>query len=273
MVSMNDVILDYQNGNRALHGISFQVEKGEFVFLVGPSGSGKSSVVKLLTAEVRPTAGEVNVCGYDVGTVKRSQIPYLRRNLGVVFQDFRIIENKNIFENVAFAMHVLGASSKEIAQRVPYVLELVGLQNMAKRMPNQISGGELQRVGIARALVNNPQMIIADEPTGNLDPAFSLEIMMLLDRINALGTTVLVVTHEKELVNRFGKRVLAIDSGRIISDRTGGYYFHETINNGTEQAADSAAGLRAAGDELRTGEAELREKGAASSQGSAETEI
>jgi len=236
MVSMTNVVLDYKNGNRALDGVNFQIEKGEFVFLVGPSGSGKSSLVKLLTAEVRPTQGETRVCGYDVGTVRRSQIPYLRRNLGVVFQDFRIIENKTVYDNVAFAMHVLGASRKEIAQRVPYVLELVGLQDMAKRMPSQISGGELQRVGIARALVNNPQFLVADEPTGNLDPAFSLEIMLLLERINSLGTTVLVVTHEKELVNRFGKRVLTIEKGKIISDRTGGYYFHETDDR------DNAAG-------------------------------
>lgn len=244
MVSMTDVTLDYKNGNRALRGITFHVEKGEFVFLVGPSGSGKSSVVKLITAEEKPTMGSVCVCGYDTSTLKRSRVPYLRRMLGVVFQDFRIIENKNVYENVAFAMHVLGTPKKEIAKRVPYILELVGLQNMAKRMPNQISGGELQRLGIARALVNNPQMIVADEPTGNLDPAFSLEIMMLLDRINALGTTVLVVTHEKELVNRFGKRVLAIEEGRIISDRTGGYYFNETIND--RGAADPGSGNRAA---------------------------
>ena len=229
MVSMKDVVLDYSNGKRALHGVNFEVEQGEFVFLVGPSGSGKSSIVKLLTAELRPTQGEVEICGYDVGTVKRSQIPFLRRQIGVVFQDFRIIPNKTIYENVAFAMHVFGAKRKEIKQRVSYVLELVGLADMAKRTPDQISGGELQRVGIARALVNNPQLIIADEPTGNLDPAFSLDIMMLLEKINELGTTILVVSHEKELVNRLGKRVLALDAGRIVSDRTGGYVFPEEV--------------------------------------------
>lgn len=228
MVSMQDVVVDYKNGARALNGMSFHVEKGEFVFLVGPSGSGKSTIVKLLTREITPSSGVVQVNDYDIGSMKRSRIPYLRRTLGVVFQDFRIIENKTVYENVAFAMHVLGAPKKEISERVPYVLELVGLQSMADRLPHQISGGELQRVGIARALVNNPQLIVADEPTGNLDPAFSLEIMMLLDRINSLGTTVLVVSHEKELVNRFEKRVIAIDSGRVISDRTGGYYIEET---------------------------------------------
>ena len=169
--------------------------------------------------------GSVYVNGYDMGNIRFSKLPYLRRTLGVVFQDFRLIENKSVYENVAFAMRVVGASGKEIKRRVPYVLELVGLDRRTKRRPQELSGGEQQRVAIARALVNNPELIIADEPTGNLDPARSLEIMMLLSKINELGTTVLVVTHEKELVNNFEKRVISIDGGRIISDRTGGGYY------------------------------------------------
>ena len=167
------------------------------------------------------------VNGYQLESIKRASIPYMRRTLGVIFQDFRLIENKTVYDNVAFAMRVIGASEKEIKKRVPYVLELVGLENKGRRLPNELSGGEQQRVAIARALVNNPSVIIADEPTGNLDPARSLEIMMLLEQINALGTTVMVVTHEKELVNRFTKRVVAINEGLIISDGMDGYYLNE----------------------------------------------
>ena len=244
MIEFKNVSKVYDNNTVALKDFNLSISSGEFVFVVGASGAGKSTFLKLIMCEEEPTSGTIIVNGQDLSNIRKKDIPYLRRTMGIVFQDFRIIENKNVYENVAFAMHVLGTPKKEIAKRVPYILELVGLQNMAKRMPNQISGGELQRLGIARALVNNPQMIVADEPTGNLDPAFSLEIMMLLDRINALGTTVLVVTHEKELVNRFGKRVLAIEEGRIISDRTGGYYFNETIND--RGAADPGSGNRAA---------------------------
>ena len=204
-----------------------KIEDGEFVFLVGPSGSGKSTIIKLLTAELAPTEGCVNVNGFQLEKIRSRAIPYLRRTLGVIFQDFRLIENKTVYDNVAFAMRVIGASEKEIKKRVPYVLELVGLENKGRRLPNELSGGEQQRVAIARALVNNPSVIIADEPTGNLDPARSLEIMMLLEQINALGTTVMVVTHEKELVNRFTKRVVAINEGLIISDGMDGYYLNE----------------------------------------------
>ena len=203
-----------------------KIEDGEFVFLVGPSGSGKSTIIKLLTAELAPTEGCVNVNGFQLEKIRSRAIPYLRRTLGVIFQDFRLIENKTVYDNVAFAMRVIGASEKEIKKRVPYVLELVGLENKGRRLPNELSGGEQQRVAIARALVNNPSVIIADEPTGNLDPARSLEIMMLLEQINALGTTVMVVTHEKELVNRFTKRVVAINEGLIISDGMDGYYLN-----------------------------------------------
>lgn len=228
MVQFTDVFKTYENGTKALKGVTFEIQDGEFAFLVGPSGSGKTTIIKLITGEIAPMDGTVNVNGYDMGNIKFSKMPYMRRTLGVVFQDFRLIENKSVYENVAFAMRVIGASNKEIRRRVPYVLELVGLDSRSKRKPQELSGGEQQRVAIARALVNNPKLIIADEPTGNLDPARSLEIMMLLEKINELGTTVLVVTHEKELVNSFSKRVIAIDAGRVISDGLDGYYSYET---------------------------------------------
>ena len=227
MIELTNVVKTYDIGTKALRGVSMKIEDGEFVFLVGPSGSGKSTIIKLLTAELAPTEGCVNVNGFQLEKIRSRAIPYLRRTLGVIFQDFRLIENKTVYDNVAFAMRVIGASEKEIKKRVPYVLELVGLENKGRRLPNELSGGEQQRVAIARALVNNPSVIIADEPTGNLDPARSLEIMMLLEHINALGTTVMVVTHEKELVNRFTKRVVAINEGLIISDGMDGYYLNE----------------------------------------------
>ena len=218
---MNDVTVVYDNGIRAVNKASLRVDEGEFVFLVGASGSGKTTIIKLLTAEVRPTEGKVLVNNYNIGEMKKSRIPYLRRTLGVVYQDFRLIKTKTVYENVAFAMRTIGAKNKTIKQRVPYVLDLVGLANKAKEKPMNLSGGEQQRVAIARALVNNPYTIIADEPTGNLDPARSLEIMMLLERINQLGTTVLVVTHEKDLVNKFQKRVITLERGIVVSDGIG----------------------------------------------------
>ena len=227
MIDFQNVTMVYDAGNRALDCVSLHIDDGEFVFLVGPSGSGKSTIIRLLTAELIPTSGSINVNGYQLETIKNRSIPYLRRTVGVIFQDFRLIENKTVFENVAFSMRVIGASAKQIKKRVPYVLDLVGLENRGRRYPYELSGGEQQRVAIARALVNNPAMIIADEPTGNLDPVRSYEIMMLLERINALGTTVMVVTHERELVNRFTKRVIAIDEGRMINDGMDGYYIHE----------------------------------------------
>ena len=227
MIDLKEVTKTYETGTHALNGIDLHIDDGEFVFLVGQSGSGKSTIIKLLTGELRPTSGSILVNGYQLESIKRSSIPYLRRTLGVIFQDFRLIENKTVYENVAFAMRVIGAAPKEIKQRVPYVLELVGLENKARRLPKELSGGEQQRVAIARALINNPTMIIADEPTGNLDPARSFEIMLLLEQINALGTTVMVVTHEKALVDRFTKRVVAIDEGRVISDGMDGYYNYE----------------------------------------------
>ena len=227
VVPVKDVVKSYVEGNTALQGVSLHIDDGEFVFLVGPSGSGKSTVIKLITGETKLTEGSVVVNDFHLESIRDKDIPYLRRTVGVVFQDFRLIANKTVYENVAFAMRVIGARDREIRKRVPYVLELVGLEDKAKRHPGELSGGEQQRVAIARALVNNPSMIIADEPTGNLDPARSYEIMLLLEEINNLGTTVLVVTHERELVERFTKRVIAIDDGRIISDGMDGYYHYE----------------------------------------------
>jgi len=227
MVKLIEVFKVYANGTKALKGVTFTLRTGEFAFLVGPSGSGKSTIIKLLTGEIAPTEGYINVNGFDMDRITMRKMPRLRRTLGVIFQDFRLIENKSVYENVAFAMRVIGASNKEIRNRVPYVLELVGLENKAKAKPDQLSGGEQQRVAIARALVNNPELIIADEPTGNLDPARKLELLMLLQKINELGTTVLVVTHEKPLVDKMSRRVIAIDSGRIISDGMDGYYNYE----------------------------------------------
>ena len=229
MIEFRNVSKVYNNGTEALHNINLTVEKGEFVFIVGSSGAGKSTFLKLVMCEERPNSGQIIVDGVDVSRLPKRKIPYIRRKMGIVFQDFRLIDKKTVYENLAFAMRAIGASSRDLKRRIPYVLQLVGLDQKADRYPGQLSGGEQQRVAIARALVNNPNMIIADEPTGNLDPSRSLEIMMLLERINELGTTVLVVTHEKNLVNRFAKRVVAIEEGRIISDETGGYYNGEKI--------------------------------------------
>ena len=228
MVQMNDVRMVYQSsGTVALDGVDLSINEGEFVFLVGPSGSGKTTIMKLITGEIRPKGGQIVVNDFDLNRIKRRKLPKLRRTLGVIFQDYRLIENMNVYDNVAFAMRVVGASNKEIRKRVPYVLELVGLEGREKRMPNELSGGEQQRVAIARALVNNPRMIVADEPTGNLDPVRSLELMLLFEKINEMGTTILVVTHEKELVNAFSKRVITIDNGHVISDGMDGYYSYE----------------------------------------------
>ena len=224
MIRLTDIHKEYQNGTKALKGVSLQIDDGEFVFLVGPSGSGKSTIIKLITAEIEATRGKLMVNGYNLRDISEKQIPLMRRTIGVVFQDFRLIEKKTVYENIKVAMRAVGATTREIQRRIPYVLDLVGLMGKGGRLPTQLSGGEQQRVAIARALANNPSVIIADEPTGNLDPARSLEIMSLLEKINDMGTTILVVTHERELVNRFGKRVVAIESGRIISDAAGGYY-------------------------------------------------
>ena len=227
MIEFTDVTKSYSVGTQALRGVSMQIEDGEFVFLVGPSGSGKSTIIKLITGELKPTSGNVHVNGYSLARIRKREIPYLRRTVGVVFQDFRLIESKTVYENVAFVMRAVGAKESQIRDRVPYVLELVGLENKSRRHPNELSGGEQQRLAIARALVNNPSTIIADEPTGNLDPARSLEIMNLLQEINKLGTTTLVVTHQMDLVEQFGNRVVAIDEGLVVSDGMEGYKENE----------------------------------------------
>ena len=227
MIEFTDVVKSYSVGNKALRGVSMRIEDGEFAFLVGPSGSGKSTIIKLITGELKPTSGTVHVNGYSLERIRKREIPYLRRTVGVVFQDFRLIDTMTVFDNVAFAMRVIGAKEKEIRDRVPYVLNLVGLDTKSRRHPGELSGGEQQRLAIARALVNNPSTIIADEPTGNLDPARSLEIMSLLQEINNLGTTMLVVTHAQDLVARFNNRTIVIDDGVIISDGMDGYYNYE----------------------------------------------
>ena len=223
MIRLIEAEKTYDNGTHALNGVSFTVDDGEFVFLVGPSGSGKSTIIKLLTGELVPSRGRVMINGFSMSNITRRQIPLMRRTVGVIFQDFRLIGNKTVYDNLSLAMRAVGASAREIKSRIPYVLGLVGLDGKGRRFPDELSGGEQQRVAIARALVNNPSTIVADEPTGNLDPARSLEIMTLLERINALGTTVIVVTHERGLVNHFNKRVIYLESGRVAGDATGTY--------------------------------------------------
>lgn len=223
MIRLKDVEMEYDNGTLAIRGITLTIEDGEFIFLVGPSGAGKSTIIKLLTGEVEPTRGRVMINGFSVSNITDRQLPLMRRTVGVIFQDFRLIEKKTVYDNLAFVMRAVGMGEKELRKRIPYVLKLVGLEDKAAHFPTELSGGEQQRVAIARALVNNPTTIIADEPTGNLDPDRSLELMRLLVKINTLGTTVVVVTHEKDLVDRFEKRVVTIDGGRIINDSVGRY--------------------------------------------------
>lgn len=218
MIEFRNVSKVYNNGTEALHNINLKVEKGEFVFIVGSSGAGKSTFLKLITCEERPNEGQVLIDGQDISHIRKGKIPYVRRKMGLVFQDFRLIDHLTVYDNVAFAMRVVGASPKAIKKRVPYILGLVGLQHKAKHYPTEMSGGERQRVGLARALVNNPSMIIADEPTGNIDPALSYEIVDLLSAINERGTTVLMVTHEHSLVKHFHKRIIQIHSGEIVAD-------------------------------------------------------
>ncbi|HCC01203.1 MAG TPA: cell division ATP-binding protein FtsE [Ruminococcaceae bacterium] len=218
MIELKHISKTYPNGTHALYDVNLQVEKGEFVFIVGSSGAGKSTLLKLITCEERPDGGELTVNGQNLIGIKRRDVPYLRRNMGMVFQDFRLIPKMTVFENVAFAMHVVGAGNREIKKRVPYILGLIDLQDKGDCYPAELSGGEQQRVGLARALVNNPDMILADEPTGNIDPALSFEIVDLLSEINLRGTTILMVTHEHSLVKHFQKRVVEIHAGRIVAD-------------------------------------------------------
>ena len=218
MIEFKGVYETYDTGIEALKDVNIHIDKGEFVFIVGASGAGKSTFLKLIMREEVPTAGEVIINDFRLSKLKRRQIPYLRRTMGIVFQDFRLINKMTVFDNVAFAMRVTGASSREVRKRVPYILGLVGLQNKARSFPLELSGGEQQRVGLARALVNNPSLIIADEPTGNIDPELSYEIVELLNEINRRGTTILMVTHEHDLVKQFDRRVIEIRDGCVISD-------------------------------------------------------
>ncbi len=226
MIEFRDVFKEYPNGTHALNGVSFTIQDGEFVFLIGPSGAGKSTIEKLIWREEKPTDGQVLVDGVDVTDIPKKQIPYLRRKIGIVFQDYRLLSQKNVFENVAFAMEVVGASPKAIQKKVPVVLEIVGLQSKANSFPGELSGGEQQRAALARAIVNTPKLIIADEPTGNLDPKNTVEMMKVLKLLNQKGTTVIVTTHDRALVNVMNRRVIELNKGRIVRDELNGGYEH-----------------------------------------------
>lgn len=226
MIHLERVSLEYQNGVRALSDVSLSICKGEFAFVVGATGSGKSTLLRLLYREIAPTEGTVMVEGQDVCQLKPAEVPFLRRKLGIVFQDFKLLPQKNVWENLAFALRVIGISPKEIRRRIGEVLELVGLVHRCDAFPSQMSGGEQQRAAIARALVNYPTVLIADEPTGNLDPDTSWDIMQLLDQINTRGTTVLVATHDNQIVDRMKKRVIQLESGCVVRDQYKGMYQH-----------------------------------------------
>ena len=229
MIEFSNVSKRYENGTKALENVSLNIDRGEFVFIVGSSGAGKSTLIKLMLREEKPTSGIIHVNGFNLNKIKRRQIPKFRRTLGVVFQDFRLIPYMTAYDNVAFALRVTNVSSRDIRRRVPYVLGLVGLASKARIVPDKLSGGEQQRVALARALVNNPDLIIADEPTGNIDPELSFEIVELLHEINKMGTTIVMVTHEHELVSQFNHRVITIETGTVVSDapeyqeESGGY--------------------------------------------------
>lgn len=223
MIEFKNVSKTYATGTEAVNNANFKIEKGEFVFLVGSSGSGKSTLIKLILKEEEPTKGNIIINGKDTTFLKQNRVPYLRRSMGVVFQDFRLLPDRTVYDNVAFAMYIVKATPRHIRRQVPMLLSLVGLSGKAKMYPDELSGGEQQRVALARALVNNPAMIIADEPTGNLDPDTAWEIMTLLNEINMRGTTVVVATHAKDIVDKMNKRVIEIQTGNIIRDEKGGY--------------------------------------------------
>ncbi len=227
MIEFINVSKEYKNGVKALSNVSLSIDKGEFVFLVGPSGAGKSTLIKLLLKEENPTSGSIYLNGMDITSVRNRKIPYIRRNIGVVFQDFRLLPNKTVYENIAFAMEIIGAPPKEIRRNVPTVLSMVDLSRKAHCYPDELSGGEHQRVAISRAIVNNPPVLIADEPTGNLDPDTAWEIMKVLRDINRRGTTVLMATHAKDIVDVMKRRVIAIEAGKIVRDEEKGVYENE----------------------------------------------
>ncbi len=224
MISLRNVTKTYRNGVTALADVSVEIGKGEFVFVVGPSGSGKSTLIRLLLKEEEATAGEIYVAGKNLAKLSPWKVPHLRRNLGVVFQDFKLLPDKTVFENVAFALEVIGKPKPVIDQRVPEILELVGLGDKLNDYPDQLSGGEQQRVSLARAVVNRPLVLLADEPTGNLDPATSVDIMRLLDKVNRIGTTVVMATHDQAIVDAMRRRVLQLDGGRVVRDQARGVY-------------------------------------------------
>lgn len=227
LIEFRDVEKVYSNGVKALSNASFTIQNGEFVFFVGESGAGKSTIIKLLLKEIEPTSGDIIVGGQSLSDMKRSEIPYYRRGLGVVFQDFRLLSDRNIYDNVAFAMEIVEAPRKEIRRKVPMLLGMVGLSSKAKCYPNELSGGEQQRVALARALVNNPSILIADEPSGNLDPATAEEIMEIIEMANRRGTTVIMATHAKDIVDSMEKRVITLKNGVIVRDEEKGGYFNE----------------------------------------------
>ena len=224
MIELTDVYKVYPNNHSALKGINVNISEGEFVFIIGPSGAGKSTILKLLLREISATSGTVKVNGYNLHKIRDSRIPYFRRTLGVIFQDFRLIPEMTVYENVAFALRAIGSSKKVVEKHVPSVLSIVGLSQKHNSLPGELSAGEQQRTALARAIVNAPDLIIADEPTGNVDPKMSQDIMKLLVEINNLGTTVVVVTHDRQLVDQYKKRVISIRSGKVVDDRIGGYY-------------------------------------------------
>ncbi len=226
MIEMHHLYKQFGSDIMALSDINLTIDRGEFIFIVGASGAGKSTLLKLLLRELQPSRGVLKIFGRDVTRFKNRDVPYLRRNIGMVFQDFRLLSDRNVFDNIAFALRVIGASKREIRKRVPLALEMVKLKDKAFKKPDELSGGEQQRVGVARALVNRPAVVIADEPTGNLDPDTSMDIMNLLSEINIRGTTVIVATHAKELVDHFQKRVVVLENGFLISDRERGVYFN-----------------------------------------------
>src|ERR671914_2510791 len=228
MIKAIELAKEYKGGIHALEGISLDIEKGEFVFIVGPSGSGKSTFMKLLTKEEEPSEGEIFVAGKNLASLPRWRVPYLRRNVGCVFQDFKLLPNKTVFENVAFGLEVIGRPKSVVHRQVPQILDLVGLGEKLDRFPEELSGGEQQRVSIARAFVNRPLILLADEPTGNLDPATSVGIMRLLDRINRTGTTVVMATHDRGIVDTMRRRVIELDRGTIVRDQTRGVYGYGT---------------------------------------------
>lgn len=228
MILMKDIYKTYGNGVTALNGINVEIEQGEFVYIVGPSGAGKSSFIKLMYREIKPTRGSLRINNRDISEIKEKEVPLLRRNIGVIFQDFRLLPKLSVYENVAFALEVIEESPRNIRKRVMDVLDLVGLKNKSRFFPNELSGGEQQRVSIARAIVNRPKIVIADEPTGNLDPDTSWEIMKVFEEINNSGTTIIMATHSKEIVNTIKKRVIAIEDGLIVRDEQRGDYGYES---------------------------------------------